>query len=60
MFNNANLDLANINAYIRFGENLKICSKHIKRKLNSGVNQGHNSGTNVRRMTPRSCQYKCI
>ena len=51
MFNNANLDLANINAYIRFGENLKICSKHIKRKLNSGVNQGHNSSTNV--------WYKC-
>ena len=49
MCNNANLDLANINAYIRFGENLKICSNHIEGKLNSGINQGHNSVTNVKK-----------
>ena len=40
--NKPNLDLVNMNAYIKFGENLSICSQDIERKLNSGihVNQG--------------------
>ena len=38
--NNLNIDLVNINAYIKFGEILSICSQDIERKRNSGVNQG--------------------
>ena len=38
--NNPKLDLINMNAYIKFSENLSICSKDIERKRNSGVNQG--------------------
>ena len=40
MCNNPNLDLVNMNAYIKFGENLSICSQDIEGKQNSGVNQG--------------------
>ena len=32
--NNPKLDLVNINAYIKFGENLSICSQDIVRKQN--------------------------
>ena len=38
--NHPNLDLVNMNAYIRFGENLSICSQDIGRKRNFGVSQG--------------------
>ena len=38
MCNNLNLGLVNINAYIKFGEILSICSQDIEQK--SGVNQG--------------------
>ena len=38
--NSPNLDLVNINAYIKFGEILSICSQDIEQKTNSGVNQG--------------------
>ena len=48
---NFNLDLVNINAYIKFGEFLSICSKDIKPKPNFGYRKGHNSGTNLRKMT---------
>ena len=41
MCNNPMLDLVNINAYIKFGENLSICSQDIGWKQNFGVNQGH-------------------
>ena len=34
------LDLINMNAYVKFGENLSICSQDIEWKHNSGVNQG--------------------
>ena len=34
------LDLVNMNVYIKFGENLSICSQDIERKRNFGVNQG--------------------
>ena len=35
-----NLDPMNINAYIKFGEILSICSQDIECEGNSGVNQG--------------------
>ena len=38
--NDSKLDLVNTNAYIKFGENLTICSKDIEEKPNSDVNQG--------------------
>ena len=50
MCNNPNLDLINMNAYIKFSENRSICSKDIERKQNSGVNQDHNSGTNIQKI----------
>ena len=40
MCNNPKLNLVNINAYIKFGENLSICSQDIERKQNFGINQG--------------------
>ena len=40
MYNNPNLDLVNMNAYIIFCENLSICSQDIERKRNFDVNQG--------------------
>ena len=46
--NNPNLDLMGINAYIKFGEYLSLCSQD-KRK--SGPNEDHNSVTNLRNMT---------
>ena len=39
MCNNLNLDLVNMNAYIKFGENLSIFSQDIERKQNFGTNQ---------------------
>ena len=38
--NNSKLDVVNMNAYIKNGEDLSICSRDIKRKRNSGVSQG--------------------
>ena len=37
---NPNLDLVNMNVYIKFGKILFIWSQYIERKLNSGVNDG--------------------
>ena len=51
--NNSNVDLVNINAYIKFGENLSSCSPDIEGKRKSDTNQvpefikGHNSVTNI-------------
>ena len=42
--NNPKLDLANINAYIKFGENVSSSSQDIERKRNFGVNSGTNLG----------------
>ena len=39
-FNNSKLDLVNMNAYIKFGEIMSICSHDIERKRKLGVNQG--------------------
>ena len=38
--NNPNIDCANINAYIKFGEIPSICSQDIERKWNSDINKG--------------------
>ena len=38
MPSNPKLDPVNINAYIKFGEILTICSQDIERKRNSDVN----------------------
>ena len=40
MCNNPNVDLANMNAYIKFGEIQSIWFQDIERKQNFGVNQG--------------------
>ena len=37
---NSKLDLAKMNAYIKFGENLPIGSQDIERKRNFGLNKG--------------------
>ena len=37
---NPNLDLVNINAQTKFGENLSICSKDTERKRSSDINKG--------------------
>ena len=39
-----------MNAYIKFGEILPICSKDIELKRNFGIIKCHNSGTNVLKM----------
>ena len=38
--NNPNVDLVSIKCYIKFGQNLSICTQDIERKQNFGVNQG--------------------
>ena len=38
--NNPNLDLVNMNAYIKFCEILSICFQDVEPKRNSEVNQG--------------------
>ena len=40
MCNNPNVDLVNMNTYIKFGEILSICSQDIEWKQKFGVNQG--------------------
>ena len=37
---NPNLDLININAFIKFGQILSGCSQDIEWKGSSGINQG--------------------
>ena len=51
MCNNPKLDLVNMNAYIKFGEILQIGSRDVEWKRNIGINQGHNSTTNIWKMT---------
>ena len=38
--NNTKLDIVNMNAYIKFGENMTSSSQDIEQKQNFGVNQG--------------------
>ena len=38
--NDPKLDLVNMNAYIKFGEILSICSQDVERKRNFDINQG--------------------
>ena len=40
MCNNPKLDLVNMNAYIKFGENMSSSSQDIERKQNFGIKQG--------------------
>ena len=40
MGNNPTLDLVNINAYIKFGENMSSGSQDVERKRNFGAYQG--------------------
>ena len=48
--NNPNVDLVKMNAYIKFGEVMTICSQDIKWLRNFGAQiKGHNSGTNVQK-----------
>ena len=49
--NNPNVDLVNMNACIKFGENQSICSRDIERKRNLAQIKGHYSGRNSRKMT---------
>ena len=37
MCNNPNVDLVNMNAYIKFGEILSFCSQDIEQKRNFGI-----------------------
>ena len=37
---NPNVDLVSIDSYIKFGQNLSICSQDIEQKQNFGLNQG--------------------
>ena len=48
---NSNLDLVNMNVYIKFGKVLLICSESIERQCYFGDNQGPNSVPNLRKMT---------
>ena len=53
MCNNSKLDIAKMNAYIKFCENVSSSSQDIERKQNFSINQalkGHNSGTNVQKI----------
>ena len=40
MCSNPNVDLVNMDAYIKFGEILSICSQDFEGKRNFGINQG--------------------
>ena len=40
MYHNPKLDLVNMNAYIKFGENMSSSSQDREGKGNLGVNQG--------------------
>ena len=46
MCNNPNIDLVNMNAYIKIEEILPIGSQDIERKRNLGVNKGHKFAKN--------------
>ena len=48
---NPNVDVVNMNAYIKFGEILSICSQDIEQKRYFGVIKGHDSGISVQKMT---------
>ena len=63
--NNPNLDLVNMDAYIKFGENLYICSQDIEQKQYFGTNQGLElqykcAKMDVYESQARSCQYQSI
>ena len=47
MCNNPNLDLINMNTYIKFAKIMSVYSQDIMQKQSSGVNHGQNSSENV-------------
>ena len=55
--NNSNLDLVKMNAYIKSGGIMSICSQDIERKQSSGVNQGQYLWYKYAR---KACQDQCI
>ena len=60
MCTNPKLDLANINAYTKFGEILLICSQEIEQKRDSEHKSRVISGTNVQKMMcnfGKFCQF---
>ena len=61
MFNNPDVDLVNMDAYMKFGEILSICSQDIEGKRNFGVKiKGHNTGTNMRKMTANNSNIDLV
>ena len=40
MCNNPNVDLVNMNAYIKFGKKMLVSPQDFERKRNFGINQG--------------------
>ena len=48
--NNPKLDLVNMNAYIKFGENMSVLKILSGNEISAQI-KGHNCGTNVRKMT---------
>ena len=56
--NNSNLDLVNMNAYIKLNKFLSICSQDIEWKQNFGYIKGHNSGTNLNLRTMKCANPK--
>ena len=62
---NPKSDLVSINAYIKCGEILSICSQDIEQKQERSINRGHYYVTNLLRndrlqCQPRFCQYQCV
>ena len=54
MCNNPRLDFVNINAYIKFYENISSRSQDSEGKQNLALMKGRNSGKNLRKMM---CNY---
>ena len=48
--NNPKLDLVNMNAYIKFGENMSVSSQVMSGNEISVQIKGHNSGTKAQKM----------
>ena len=58
--NNSTIDLVSINSDIKFGQNLSIWSQDIDWKGSFGVNQGHISLTNLRKMTANNSNIDLV
>ena len=58
--NNPNLELVNINDYLKFGEILSICFQDIEWKRYSDINQGYHSVTNVQKNTANNPKLNLV